>query len=90
MLATRKILLVTRKIDNPSGGIAMAEGGRAESQSCRIYLDWNLNRETIRKLVGSLSGERTLQTTFGNVIAATRFKNPEEKRTEKNSLQQLR
>ena len=44
------------------------------SLSCRIFFDWDLSRKKVREILRSLDRDRKLQTTFNNLIGATRFK----------------
>ena len=44
------------------------------SVSAKIIEAWSLNRTRVREILQHLSKERKLQTTFINLIGATRFK----------------
>ena len=44
------------------------------SQSSRMFLNWNLDRSKVKKILRSMADDRKLQTTFGNLIGGTRFK----------------
>ena len=39
-----------------------------------MCLNWDLNRSKIRKILAHLEEDRTLQTTFANLVGAIRFK----------------
>ena len=47
------------------------------SISCAIFFEWELTRERVKKILKFLDRDRKLQTTFTNVIGATRFKTME-------------
>ena len=55
----------------------LANKGELTSVSCRIYTEWELTREKVRKMMNKLSYGRMLQVTLGSVLGATRFKIPE-------------
>ena len=44
------------------------------SISAEIIKEWKLDRSTVREILQHLSSERKLQTTFTNLVGATRFK----------------
>ena len=52
----------------------LARRDRKPSYSCNMYRNWAMDRNKIKKILGSLDDDRMLQTTFGNLIGATRFK----------------
>ena len=52
----------------------MAEEPKINSIACQIYRDWNLDRSLIRECHKVLARRRSLQVTFNNIVAATRFK----------------
>ena len=52
----------------------LAERSRDQSSSAKTIMEWNLNRNKVRGILRHLAKERKLQTTFANLIGATRFK----------------
>ena len=52
----------------------MAEEPRINSIACQIYQEWNLDRSIIKECHKAMAHRRTLQVTFNNIVAATRFK----------------
>ena len=48
--------------------------GMRKSQSSAIFTDFGLHRENIRKFTRYPSSDGMLQTTFGNLLGAARFK----------------
>ena len=47
------------------------------SISCQIYTEWELTRGRIKEIMQFLDKDRKLQTTFNNLIGATRFETME-------------
>ena len=75
-----KNLLKQRQDKDEQAVIAyLANQSDLVSVSCRIYMEWDLARETVKKILNALSYDRMLQVTLGSVIGATRFKIPEGK-----------
>ena len=71
----KKVLKEVNELDEQAVMKHLATGrGRNESQSCRMCLNWDLDRGKIRKILAHLAEDRTLQTTFANLVGATRFK----------------
>ena len=68
--------LLKDKQDANEGKVIQQLGRDANlaSLSCRIYTEWGLHREKIRRILTALSYDRMLQVTFGTLICATRFK----------------
>ena len=55
----------------------LAYGMEDASVASKIYKQWGLNRQTIKECHVAMSRDRILQTTFNNLISATRFKTVE-------------
>ena len=52
----------------------MAEEPKLNSIACEIHREWNLDRSLIRECHVATAHRRSLQVTFNNIVAATRFK----------------
>ena len=52
----------------------LANRERDESISAQIITEWKPERKSVREILQYLSSERKLQTTFTNLVGATRFK----------------
>ena len=52
----------------------LANNEECHSASAQMLSNWGLDREQIRKVLGALEADRLLQTTFTNLVGATRFK----------------
>ena len=52
----------------------MAEEPQISSIACKIYSEWNLDRSLIKEYHKATAHRRSLQVTFNNIVAATRFK----------------
>ena len=71
----KKVLKEVNEIDEQAVTNYLAEGNaQTKSQSCNMCRNWNLDRGEIRKILAHLAEDRTLQTTFGNLLGATIFK----------------
>ena len=55
----------------------LAYGMEDASVASKIYKQWGLNRQIIKECHIAMSRDRILQTTFNNLISATRFKTVE-------------
>ena len=71
----KKVLKEVTEIDEQAAVNYLAEGiAQKRSQSCEMRKNWNLDREKFREILAHMAEDRTLQTTFGNLLGATRFK----------------
>ena len=52
----------------------LAERGKDRSISSKTIKEWGLTREKVRDILKQMEGNRKLQTTFTNLVGATRFK----------------
>ena len=52
----------------------LADSTTTSSVASRIYRKWNLNRQVIKDCHVAMAHSRSLQTTFNNIVGATRFK----------------
>ena len=71
----KMVLKEVHEIDEQKVIKYLADGkSQKRSQSIQMCHNWNLDRKRIRKILASMADDRTLQTTFGNLMGATRFK----------------
>ena len=70
----KEMLKIKQEQDEQEVMKILAERSEKPSKACKILIEWGLNRKKVKTILKSLDRERKLQTTFSNLIGATRFK----------------